>query len=221
MKRRFLKVLPVILAAVLALSGCGGGGDGGSADVAEDKTLYEKIKNTLTTMETYEAVATVRYMSNNSSNAYRTKQQCRMTGEYRVEILEPEDAAGNITVFNGKTITQYNTKINGKVAVGSTETAERSEIFLTSFIRNHLAASQEVTIAVSSNADEDEMTFLEAKVPGNNPYLATERLVIMNDTMLPKELVIYDEEGKERIVVTYHEIEYNIKLEDPLFTYEF
>ncbi|MDR1209180.1 MAG: hypothetical protein LBK41_02540 [Clostridiales bacterium] len=198
------------LALAAAVTACGA--------VTEEKSLYERISDTLTSLTSYEATATVRYYSNNSSNAYRTKQQCLATGEYRVEVLSPSEGSGNITVFDGKTIYQYNPLAGGKVSVGTTETPERSEIFLTSFIRNHLAG-REVTIAVSSEYGDPELyTALDAVIPGDNPYLASERLIIDNKTLLPVELVIMDEKGEERVAVTYHEVEYNVSLEKKLFT---
>lgn len=212
MKRVFKRILPAVIAFVLILSGCGN-----PPKTEDEATLYEKIQNTLKNLETYEAVASVTYISNNNYHDYRVKQHSKASGEYRVEVLEPENVAGNVTIFDGKVICQYNNNVSGKIAVGTTESSERSEIFLTSFIKNYYA-DEEVSMAVSNMEDDDDITILEAKLPGDNQYLSTEKLLLVNDTLKPKELIIYDDKGKERIVVVFHEIEYNVKLNDNLFS---
>ena len=209
MFRRLIKTCAVLAVTVATLGGCG--------SPLVQKSLYDRISETLTGLTSYEALATVRYYSNNSTNAYDTKQECLSTGEYRVEVLQPSEGAGNVTVFDGKTITQYNPLTGGKIAIGTTETPERSEIFLTSFIKNHLAG-QEVTIAVSESSDDARYTTLDANIPGDNPYLSTERLVIDNETLKPTQLIIMDEKGKERITVTYSTINYNVPLDKSVFT---
>lgn len=212
MKHLFKRVLPAVIALVLLFCGCGA-----QSGTDDETSLYNKIQNTLKTLETYEATASVRYISNNNVHDYKVKQQSKSTGEYRVEVLEPENAAGNITTFDGSVICQYNSKVSGKIAVGTTESSERSEIFLTSFIKNYFSAD-ETAQTVADMEDNDAITILEAKVPGDNQYLATERLLMNNETLKPKELVIYDDEGNERIVVVFQEIEYNISLDQALFT---
>ena len=215
MIRRFKWVLSALLACmcVIMLGGCSVPG------ITKEKGLFDQIQDSLKDLKTYEAKAIVRYISNNGSNAYTTLQQCKNTGEYRVEVLEPEAVAGNVTIFDGKIICQYNKNINGKIAVGTTESAERSEIFLTTFIYNYFN-QKEVAITVSSMKNDDSLTVLEATVPGQHPYLVTEKLFIDNETLKPMELVIYDDSGNERIVVTYKGIEYNVELDEKLFKTE-
>ena len=58
---------------------------------------------------------------------------------------------------------------------------------------------------------------LEAVVPGGNKYIATEKLWVDNETLMPLKFVIYDEQGNERYVITYNEFEYNPKIEDSVF----
>jgi len=167
-------------------------------------------------MQSYRSNATVEYISNKGANTYDTLQSCKSTGQYRVEVTGPKTVAGNITLSDGTTICQYSTKIQGKVSTSSTENPDRSEIFLTSFIKNYLN-SDEVSISVGSFG-QGQCTILEATIPGNHPYLATEKLWVDNTTYQPAKLVVYDPDGAERIVVTYNDFEYNAVLDDSLFT---
>jgi len=179
---------------------------------------YAKIQKALTEMQSYRSNATVKYISNKGSNEYDVMQACRITGEYRVEVVGPENVAGNVTLSDGITIYQYNQNISGKVSVGVKENQERSEIFVTSFVRNYLG-SQEVSVSVG-NFEEGKCTVLEAIVPGEHPYLSSEKLWVDNETLKPVKLCIYDPDGSERIVVTFKTFDYNIALDDDLFSYK-
>lgn len=191
---------------------------GNAANTESDaiRSSYEKIQKKLVNLESYQSEATVTYKSNKGANVYDTLQQCKMDGKYRIEVTGPKNVAGNVTLSDGKTISQFNPRISGKVSVGMKENPERSEIFLTSFVKNYLA-SQEVSVSVG-NFGEGKCTVLEAVVPGNHPYLATEKLWVDNKTLNPVKLTVYDPDSGERVVVNFKTFDYNIPLEDSLFT---
>ncbi|MDR1066533.1 MAG: hypothetical protein LBL35_03730 [Clostridiales bacterium] len=206
-----MKKFSLFLLTAALLAGCGAAARTDSAEV----NVYEKIQKRLVRLETYQSEATVEYKSNRGANVYDTLQQCKADGKYRVEVTGPKNVAGNVTLSDGKIIAQYNPKISGKISVGVKENPERSEIFLTSFIKNYLN-SQEVSVTVGSFND-DKCTILEADVPGDHPYLSTEKLWVDNKTLNPVKLVIYDPDLSERIVVNYNSFDYNISLDDSLF----
>ena len=216
MKTKKLAILAAILMTLTLITACStGGGLRGPADAAEI-TAFERIQRMMFELQTYRAIATVEYRSNKGSNVYETVQHARITGEYRIEVTAPEAAAGSVTTSDGRQIHQFNNRVNGRVSLIVQETPERSEIFLTSFIRNY-KQSEEVSVSVA-DMDEGVRTVLEASIPGNHPYLSIARLWVDNETMLPVKLVIFDADGAERIVVTYHIFEYNVVLDDGLFT---
>jgi len=209
MFRKTVGAAAIIAVLAALLSGCGAANDDGG-------TAYERIQAKLISLESYEAGASVTYISNKTSHTYETKQQCRMTGEYRIEVTGPERVAGNVTVSDGKTVCQFNARVAGKLSIATTEAMERTELFLTSFVKNYVR-SQEVTVSVASVGDAS-CTVLEAVIPGEHPYLRSERLWVDNQTLKPVKLVICDPSGAERVVVTYHTFEYNITLKDEIFT---
>ena len=213
-----LAIGAVIITSLMAiLAGCGTSPE--KTDIKVEPNVYAKIQKALTQMQSYRSSATVEYISNKGSNIYEVLQSCRATGEYRVEVVGPENVAGNVTISDGVTIYQFNQRIPGKVSVGVKENQERSEIFVTSFIQNYLN-SHEVSVSVGSFGD-GKCTVLEAIVPGDHPYLATEKLWVDNETLKPVKLYIYDPDGSERIVVTFHTFEYNVELDDELFSYKY
>ena len=212
MKKMFLLIL---LAVMFALSACTGTGPRGPVD-AEEISALERIQRKLVDLENFRAIATVEYRSNRGSNVYETMQHARITGEYRVEVTGPEHVSGSVTINDGKNIYQFNSRVNGRVSLSVDEAPERSEIFLTSFIRNY-TASEEISIHVA-DMEEGVRTVLEASIPGEHPYLSIARLWVDNESLMPVKLVIFDAEETERIIVTYHVFEYNVEMSDALFT---
>jgi len=211
-KMFFLLLLGTML---VLLASCRGSNLRGLSDAVE-LTASEQVHRMLFELTSYRAVATVEYRSNRGANTYETVQHARITGEYRIEVTGPPDVAGSVTVSDGRQIQQFNSRINGRVSIAVSETPERSEIFLTSFILNYKTC-QEVSVSVA-DMDEGIRTVLEANIPGSHPYLATSRLWVDNETLIPVKLIIFDADGAERVVVTYHIFEYNVELEDELFT---
>lgn len=179
------------------------------------KSPIEEINDKLMTMETYGCIADLTYISNKGENTYKTKQYYRTTGEYRVEMIAPEEVKGLVTVYDGEKVMQYNPRINGEVIDEIPESKNRNEIFLGVFLKNYLQ-SEEVTLEVF-NINDEEYSVLEAVIPEGGKYLATEKLWVSNKTLEPNKLIVYDIEGKERIIVKYEQFKYNIKLEDRIF----
>lgn len=207
--KKCVKILFLLMAAVMLFTSCA------ASKTAKDEAAYDKIQKKLINLQSYEATGTVTYISNKNTHTYDVTQFCKITGEYRVEVTGPEKVAGNITICDGKTIAQFNNRIKGKLIVGTQDSSERYEIFLTSFVKNYVK-SQEVSVSVAK-MNESACTVLEAKIPGEHPYLSTEKLWVDNTTLNPVKLVIYDPDGGERVVVNFISFEYNKELDDKLF----
>ncbi|MCL1882984.1 MAG: hypothetical protein FWF81_04430 [Defluviitaleaceae bacterium] len=204
-----------VLFVLFLFVGCTGDSTRGPGN-AEEISAFKQVQRMLMEMENFRAIATVEYRSNKGVNTYETVQHARISGEYRVEVTAPEHVAGSVTTSDGTQIFQFNSRVNGSVNIMVNEIPERSEIFLTSFIKNYLQ-SEEISVSVS-DMEEGVRTILEANVPGEHPYLYTSRLWVDNESLVPVKLVIFDRDGAERIVVTYHVFEKNVELNDTLFT---
>lgn len=181
----------------------------------DEVSTMEKIQNQLKNMESYQCTGTLTRISNKSQNVYEIKQYYKSTGEYKLEMLAPEDVAGNYTVYNGESVFQYNPRIQGKVIQGVPKSQMRNELFLGCFIKNYFQ-SEDVTVE-TGNMDIQKSTVLEAVIPGENKYTATEKLWIDEETLKPLKLVIYDTEGKERYIIEYKDFEYNIDIDENIF----
>ncbi|MCL2617204.1 MAG: outer-membrane lipoprotein carrier protein LolA [Defluviitaleaceae bacterium] len=209
---KILKLALVLAAMLVVASGCSAIA---RPEPEDGRSAYERIHEKLVNLRTYRAEATVEYISNRGSNVYETLQQANFDGRYRIEVTGPDNVAGNITVFDGQTISQFNPRVSGRVAMSVRENPERSEIFLTSFTRNFLG-SKEVSVSVASFG-QGNFTVLETAVPGNHPYMASQRLWVDNQALHPVRLVIYDKDGTERVIVNFKTFEYNIDLDDDIF----
>ena len=181
----------------------------------DEVSTMEKIQNQLKNMESYQCTGTLTRISNKSENVYEIKQYYKSTGEYKLEMLAPEDVAGNYTVYNGESVFQYNPRIQGKVIQGVPKSQMRNELFLGCFIKNYFQ-SEDVTVE-TGNMDIQKSTVLEAVIPGENKYTATEKLWIDEETLKPLKLVIYDTEGKERYIIEYKDFEFNIDIDENIF----
>ena len=203
---KLLKCIAFFVVSVLLFVGCGN---------SEEVSTMEKIQNQLKNMESYECTGTLTRISNKGQNVYDIKQYYKSTGEYRLELLSPDDVAGNYTVFDGTSIFQHNPRVQGKYIKNVPQSQMRNELFLGSFAKNYFQ-SEDVSIE-TANMETGTTTVLEAVIPGENKYTATEKLWIDDETIKPVKLVIYDVEGNERYIVEYKDFEYNCDIDDSLF----
>ncbi len=199
------KVLPIIL--MLVISGC-----------SKPITGYKNVQDKLMAMESYVAEADITYINNKGEDKCKTLQYALNDGKYRIEVTEPSQQQGNVILYDGKMVWSYNPSVEQKVQVNAPDKPERYELILFSFIENYVK-SQDVAVE-SASLDESLCTVLEAEIPGENKFLATEKLWLDNESMLPVKLVIYDTDGKERIIAQFSNFQYNCQIEQSKFTLE-
>lgn len=205
---KFLKK-GIFMLLLIALVGCAKTGE--NNDYA---TIQEKMIN----METYASEGNVTYISNKGETTYGVIQLAKKDGKYILKTTTPENVAGNIILFDGNIVWQYNPKLDSKISVGEKDKMERKEISIFTFLENHIKSKD---IALQTANMEDELyTILEAKIPGGNKFFATEKLWINNKTKLPEKLVIYDTDNKERVIFNITKFEYNKELNDEMFKIE-
>ena len=132
-----------------------------------------------------------------------------------MELTAPETVAGNYTVFDGDRICQYNPRVNDCIIRDVPESQHRSELFLGQFIRNYMQ-SEGVSVETAS-FDSSKCIVLEAVIPGNDDGLATEKLWIDRESLLPVRFVIYDADDKERYRMDYHEFTFHPQFDADTF----
>ena len=190
----------------------------GCTKVKTNENDYQTIQQKLINMETYSCNAEVTFYSNQGENKYKISQQAKNNGKYYIKTTWPEEVNGNLTIFDGNIVWQYNKNLDSKISVADKDKMTRKEISIFSFLENHLK-SKDIALE-TANIKDEIYSVLEAKIPGDNKYFDTEKLFINNHTKTPEKLVIYDKDGKERIVVLYDNFIYNPKIEDSQFDIE-
>lgn len=184
----------------------------------EPMTELESIQKQLAEMEGYTCTATLTRTNDRGEQTYETKQYYKSTGEYRLELLGPENVAGNYTVFDGERICQYNPKLDSSIIKDIPASQHRNELFLGQFIANYMQ-SEGVSVETAA-LDESRCIVLEAVIPGQDSGLSTEKLWVDRESLLPVRFVIYDTAEKERYRMDFSSFEYNPRFDDALFTIE-
>ena len=184
----------------------------------EPLSELESIQKQLAEMEGYTCTATLTRTNDRGEQTYETKQYCKSTGEYRLELTAPENVAGNYTEFDGERICQYNPRLDSSIIRDIPESQHRNELFLSQFIQNYMQ-SEGVSVETAA-LDESRCIVLEAIIPGNDAALASEKLWVDRESLLPVRFVIYDAEGEERYSMDYSSFEFDPQFDDALFTIE-
>lgn len=184
----------------------------------EPLSELESIQKQLAEMQGYTCTATLTRTNERGEQTYETKQYCKSTGEYRLELTAPENVAGNYTVFDGERICQYNPRLDSSIIRDIPESQHRNELFLSQFIQNYMQ-SEGVSVETAA-LDESRCIVLEAIIPGNDAALASEKLWVDRESLLPVRFVIYDAEGEERYSMDYSSFEFDPQFDDALFTIE-
>ena len=184
----------------------------------EPLSELESIQKQLAEMEGYTCTATLTRTNERGTQTYETKQYCKATGEYRLELLAPENVAGNYTIFDGDRICQYNPRLDSSVIKDVPESQHRNELFLSQFISNYMQ-SEGVSVETAA-LDESRCIVLEAIIPGNDSALSSEKLWVDRETLLPVRFVIYNADEKECYKTEYTSFTFNPQFDDALFAIE-
>ena len=121
-------------------------------------------------------------------------------------------------MFDGERICQYNPRLDSSIIRDIPESQHRNELFLSQFIQNYMQ-SEGVSVETAA-LDESRCIVLEAIIPGNDAALASEKLWVDRESLLPVRFVIYDAEGEERYSMDYSSFEFDPQFDDALFTIE-
>lgn len=175
------------------------------------KTQYEQIIEMFTNLHTYKAIATVSYISNKNINQYSTIQIATIDGNYLIEVTDPQNVAGNVTVSGPTGIYQFNRPLNFSLSIGHSDTKERTSILFTNFVYKYLNSNN---TSINSSEQFTELTVL---TNSQNSYMHSISLIIDNN-LNPITLITYDINGEQRIVVNYIEFFYNIEVDTNIFT---
>ncbi|MDK2809350.1 MAG: hypothetical protein PWR27_59 [Petroclostridium sp.] len=173
--------------------------------------IYEKYKD----IKSYQCIMTINISSNKTVKQYKIKQYYKSPDNYKVEVLEPEEIKGLVTVYSNSCVTTIQPEIEGKFTLLNFNPVGESYIFLPDFLESYYKSEQ--TSVMTMREQESRYTVLKADIPGNNPYRFSQSMWIDNQSLLPVKMEVYDIKNKPVISIRFDEFEFNAKLEDEVF----
>ncbi|MBO5363950.1 MAG: outer membrane lipoprotein carrier protein LolA [Clostridia bacterium] len=197
------KGISVLLTGILmiSLTACRG-------DVSQEiPKRYEKL-------ESYTATVSVTVTGNKGESVYRMQQSYRAPDSYRLEVLEPKNLAGTVTVMTGQTL-WFQSGDTPAIPMERAGLEESTDfLFPVEFMNSYLAqnADQEIT----ENADG--IVRLKAPVLGNSRYRFSRSLEIDATSLLPKKMMTYDQDGNEVLRVEFLDFDFNAELDESVFS---
>lgn len=165
-----------------------------------------KIKNLETyilQINSYEAVAEITITSNKTTNHYKVRQMYLENGSYEQEVMEPETISGTKIIYDGKTLTLQNTKLNLSKIYENYQYIASNELGLQYFIQDYKESED------ASFREEETEVILETTVKNANRYVAKKVLHVDKSTGKPKSLEIRDNTQNILVYILYNEIKIN------------
>ena len=181
-------VIGCMIGIVMLMMGC----SGQSMDQVTDE---ESALAFLQSLDGYDAQVNIVFFSNKGENEYKVHQRIRATGQYRMEILEPEQFCGVLTVCDGSQIRQTDPTIGGMV--DAKPTPVREALLLYSFLEAYLQNGGETC------EGEDDTLIMNAKYPGQHRKIVSAQLRLAKGSGFPLSLVISDETGEPTLHITF------------------
>ena len=165
------------------------------------------IVTNLKEIKAYKSDVTIEVMNDMQTLTYKGHQTYKKNLGYKLELSE-----GRTLTFKGDEITVVD-KENGKdYKVDKTF----DEVFKYSFIGEYIGliyTNEEINYKRETINDE-ELLLIEMLIPGSNRNLYKGIMYVRIKDNLPKKLIIYDNKSKERIIYTYENFNWTIKIED-------
>lgn len=182
-----------------------------------DQEIFYKTQRLLNKIESYYCEVEIISTGNKESQRYFMKQWFKKPNKYKLEIVEPKNLKGKITISNGKKSWEYHPGIEQIWVMNNFSNSEEQNMFLGYFVKNCLNSENvEIRRKILSNV---EYLIVDTDIPGNQVYFYKERLWIHIKKMEPVLLQVFDTQNKIRMEVKYHKFQYNPKLEDSIFQF--
>lgn len=198
-----MKKYLLILLAIISIFTC----IGCSNKKDEDITKYTSY---LKCLDTY------------SSNAKITLKNAKQNVEYNIKQIYSKDEGKYLEVNNERCIWILNDKITIKDLKNSRLYEQQEEIdyayklsFVSEYIKR-LYTNEVVNYSFEKNNDCDYV-LIEVLICDNNRNYDKAILYLNKANSLPEKVIIYDDEGKESVLIEYNEFKGNINIDKEIF----
>ncbi|MGF7058086.1 LolA family protein [Brassicibacter mesophilus] len=180
-----------------------------------DEEIYYEMQKTISNIESYRCIADVKVIGNKAPSSYKAKHIFTNPNKYVIEILEPEENKGNITLYDGNQAWMYSSHVGESFLLKDYQQAKEEYLFIGYFLRNFITTEK---AQVSFDKIEDkEFIVLTTEIPGNHKYRKYEKLWINKLGFIPYKLVVFDNNNNVSVEVIYSEFKYDVDLPDDQF----
>ncbi len=199
------KLLVLVFAGLILISGCGRLGT----------KSFEGTCRQLAALKSYTCEVVMKTTNNKSTKVYKLKHAYMHPGKYRVEVLEPEELTGQVTVYNGRQAFIYHPSINQFLMTESFSGSTGQNAFAGSFLQ-YLSRTEK--LKVSTQQIEARTCFVvELDISDNSRHMCRQKLWIDKAAGVPVKSEIYDADGKIVVELSYANFKSNVKLQDKDF----
>ena len=172
----------------------------------------DEIEQYILNINSYNAKAEITINSNKNTNKYLINEQyIKQDNIYKKEILEPENIAGTLFIYDGTNLTIKNSKINLSKIYENYNEISSNNLTLRAFIEDYSKSEKK------QKYEKDNMLILEVR--SENKYNAYKRLYINKKTGVPAKIEIEDITHKTLIYILYNEIEINNLQKDDVLAF--
>ncbi|EOC99531.1 LolA family protein [Caldisalinibacter kiritimatiensis] len=183
-----------------------------------DEEIFYKMQKKLSKMESYSTIANITVVGNKSEKTYKLRHIFKRPNRYIIQVIEPEESGGCITVYDGKQAWIYHPQINQSMLIKDFKGSAEQNIFIGYFLKLFVT-NEDIRISAENIKDAQYLT-LTADIPGNNKYRYKEKLWVDKETFTPYQLIIYDKDGKASVKVKYSNFKHNVDIKDEEFNIE-
>ena len=161
----------------------------------------QEIVDNILNLKSYKSKIKVQVNSNKNQNKYILRQEYNTENGCVQEVIEPENIAGVKISKKDNNLKIENSQLDLKKVYENYIGLEDNSLDLISFINDYKENSK------SDYDEKNNEIIMKTKVNKNNSYLNNKTLYIDKESILPKKLIIQDNNQNTTIFIEYIEIE--------------
>ncbi len=206
-KLKKIKVLIVSFIMILSLAAC-------APKSGED--VANKLSKKLEDIETYKISAVMTTSKNNDEQTYNIDVLYQKPDNYKVTLSQEDSDYKQIIVKNEEGVYVMTPKFNKTVKFSSDWPLNSSNFYMIESLLKDMLSTEDLQFKKEGND-----FVVEGKVTSEyDPAIASQKIVIDKDSMLPKKVFVYDETGSVIVTVDFTSVSLNEKIDSSEFDIE-
>jgi len=163
----------------------------------------QEIVDTILNINSYKTKIYVEVNSNKNQNKYILEQEYNLENGCVQKVIEPENIAGVKITKKDNNLIIENTVLDLKTIFENYKGLEDNSLDLISFINDYKQSSNSVF------EEKDNEIIMKTSGDKENIYLKNKILYIDRKNVIPKKMLIQDNNQNTTIIIEYNEVELN------------